>query len=127
MDNMLIFSRGFMFNNYFKKLLIVSFLSFLVINSQDVLDHNLYLDGKKSYQYLMNNGSFAMSIGTSVSQTHLSDNTVNPLFVRKKMLEIAQKMGEQEGRKWLTSEDRIWYLLHGMPTYACECGCKNIF
>jgi len=105
------------------KFLILSPLFFVLINAQDTSNSSSF-DGKKAYEYLMHDRSmpFAMGIGTSLSQTHISDNTVNPEFIRKKMLEIAKKMSLEEGKKWLTAENRVWYLLRSMPQYTCKNG-----
>ena len=42
------------------------------------------------------------------------------------MLEIAKKLGKDEGLKWLKGDNRIWYLLRSMPEYDCSCGFKDI-
>jgi hypothetical protein len=110
------------------KLFIVFSLVFVSAYGADIWDSSSCPNGKTAYKYLMHDSSmpFAMSVGTSMSQTHISENTVHPEFVRKKMLEIAKKLGKDEGLKWLKNEKRIWYLLHSMPEYNCKCGFKDI-
>lgn len=111
-----------------KNIFILFLLCFLQLNAEDILDGSTCPNGKKSYQYLMSNPSdpFALSVGTSLSQTHISENTVNPVFVRKKMLEIAKKLGPEKGLEWLRADSRYWYLLRSMSNYECSCGFKNI-
>ncbi|MBI2344603.1 hypothetical protein HYV10_00835 [Candidatus Dependentiae bacterium] len=96
-------------------------ISFLPINAINSFDESICPSGKQSYEYLMSNAvhPFALSVGTSLSQTHISENTINPEYVRKQMLKIAKKMGPLEGEKWLRAESRIWYLLRAMPEYSC--------
>lgn len=66
------------------------------------------------------NNPFVMSVGTSMSQTHVTDNTVSPKFVRKKLHEIARKKGKEEAKSWLKAENRYWYLLRSMPHFGCS-------
>lgn len=113
-----------------KSLLFILFsLVFVSAYGADIWDASSCPNGEQSYKYLMQDSSmpFAMSVGTSMSQTHLSQNTVHPEFVRKKMLEIAKKLGKDEGLKWLKADSRIWYLLRSMPAYDCTCGFKDVF
>ncbi len=115
---------------YRKKSLLFILFSFIFVSmhGSDMWDSSSCPKAEENYKYLMQDRSmpFAMSVGTSMSQTHLSQNTVHPEFVRKKMLEIAKKLGKEEGLKWLKDEKRIWYLLRSMPQYDCICGFKDV-
>lgn len=117
-----------MLDIHYKKIIILLSLFYIQVNPQEIFNNAPYPKGKESYAYLMKNSasSFALSIGTSLSQTYITQNTINPEFIRKKMLELAKKMGPIEGLEWLRSEKRKWYLLRSMPDYECSCGFKNI-
>lgn len=115
--------------HFFRKkyFLLLSFFSVSLL-AGDIWDYSSCPKAKESYKYLMSDPlkPFVMNVGTSLSQTHISENTVHPQFVRQKMLEIAKKMGPIEGLKWLKDEKRVWYLLRSIPQYQCDCGFKNI-
>lgn len=103
------------------------FLFSYVYSAQDLndLDMSFCLDAITSYKALIKDplrNPFTMSVGTSMSQTHVTDNTVSPKFVRKKLYEIAQKKGKEAAKSWLRAENRYWYLLRSMQVYGCVNG-----
>lgn len=115
----------------YRKKQIVSMVILFIFGSiygQDLWDSSSCPSGKEAYQYLMSDDKipFALSIGTSLSQTHISENTMHPTLVRKEMLKVAQELGKEEGWKWLKDQKRVWYLLRSMPQYNCSCGFKDV-
>jgi hypothetical protein len=80
------------------------------------------LDAITNYNFLIKDSlenPFTMSVGTSMSQTHVTDNTTNPRFIRKKLYEISQKKGKEKAKSWLKAKNVYWYLLRSMPKYGC--------
>ena len=62
---------------------------------------------------------FTLSVGTSMSQTHVTDNTINPKFVRKSLKKVAEKKGKEAAKSWLKADNHYWYLLRSMPHFKC--------
>jgi hypothetical protein len=114
-----------MFGYIRKNLLFYSLLIFSYIyGSQEASGFKHCMNGLKDYKFLTKDflNPFTMSVGTSMSQTHLTDNTVSPRFVRKKLYELAQRYGKEKAKSWLSAENRYWYLLGSMPEYLCVHG-----
>jgi len=74
---------------------------------------------KKIYQELNKKSAnpFVVSIGTALSHTHYSSNTVHPEYLRKILQQCAQK--ENNPKKWLKHKDRIGYVQTALPIVAC--------
>lgn len=97
------------------------FLSLLICSG--ILFSSNY-NGKEIFQNLNRdpNNPFALSIGTSISQTKRLENTVNPKFIREKLQSLMQKIPEAKSADWLKNKDRYWFVLDSLPTYFCKRG-----
>lgn len=87
--------------------------------------------GRQLYEQLNSDpkNPFALSVGTSMSQTHQGENTANTSFAGKKMHamikknnDLATTSGRQKASAWLKHKDRIWYALRSLPRYVCDKG-----
>ena len=67
---------------------------------------------------------FAISFGTSMSQTHRSDNTVSPEYMRVQLQKVAKTMPVSNAEQWLKHKDRYRYALSSLPIYSCADGHK---
>jgi len=107
--------------NYKKKILFLYSL-FIFSYLYTAQDLSTCLDAVTNYNFLIKDvekNPFTMSVGTSMSQTHVTDNTVSAKFVRKKLYEITQAKGKEKAKSWLTEKNRYWFLLRSMPKYRC--------
>jgi len=67
---------------------------------------------------------FVVSFGTSMSQTHTTNNTCHPTFIRAQLQKLAQL--NKDPRAFLANLERIWYLLCSLPYITCD-QCKTTF
>lgn len=90
-----------------------------------ILSGNILIPGAdESFKILTQDpdNPFAVSFGTSMSQTHLSDNTVNPVYIRTHLQKIAKTMPVAKVEPWLKHKDRYRYALNCLPIYSCAQG-----
>lgn len=72
----------------------------------------------QTYELLNQNPAdpFVLTIGTSMSQTEITDNTINPEYLRRQLAFIAQK--QKEPKSWLL--ERKGYVVRALPQYICQ-------
>lgn len=78
--------------------------------------------GKELYEALNQDplDPFVMSVGTSMSQTTQTDNTVNRHAIRKQISKkIAHMKSDDEAVAWMKDKEHIWYVLQSLPRYFC--------
>lgn len=67
---------------------------------------------------------FVVSFGTSMSQTHDTNNTCHPTFILQQLQMLAQR--SKDPQAFLANKDRIWYLLNALPYLSCV-NCHKTF
>ncbi|HSW76185.1 MAG TPA: hypothetical protein VLG50_04035 [Candidatus Saccharimonadales bacterium] len=96
-------------------------LFFLVFFFCSTIDTN-FPSAKESFLYLNKNplNPFALSFGMSEAQASFQSlqNTANPLFILTQLQKIAEKQSDRY--LWLSSLDRIWYILRSLPKIQCK-------
>lgn len=89
--------------------------------------HADYPSAKDSFKSLNKDtkNPFVLSFGMSQVQADFQSlqNTPNPEFILTKLQQMAQKQANP--RDWLSSKDRIWYILRSLPKVQCT-QCKII-
>jgi hypothetical protein len=80
--------------------------------------------GKESYTSLNSDSAcpFAMSVGTSMSQTHETENTVHPESILFEIQNVVKKLSLEKAMAWLKDKERRWFILRSLPKYTCENG-----
>lgn len=83
-----------------------------------------YPKGYETFKWLNKKETdpFVVSVGTSMSQTHQSDNTVSDRSIRTALQSVMKKLPLKKAVAWLKSPDRLWYVLRSLPKFVCANG-----
>ena len=82
----------------------------------------IFAPAKKTFQELNEAGPFVISFGTSMSQTHQTNNTAHLAYMKNRLKSEALK--SKNPRVYLASKDRIGYILRTLPSALCQ-NCKK--
>ncbi len=103
-----------------KKFFLSLYLCFAITVSSTFA--TVFAPAKKTFQELNEAGPFVISFGTSMSQTHQTNNTAHLAYMKNRLKSEALK--SKNPRVYLASKDRIGYILRTLPSALCQ-NCKK--